>query len=114
MQVIASASYNIASYLSRMGLESMQARGRLQEGMIADITLFDPDAVTDNATYERGTVPSTGIPFVIVNGQVVVRDSRVLPAVYPGQPIRFPAEDAARFEPVDANIWADDVAAPEA
>ena len=87
-------------------------RGRLQEGMIADIVLFDPETVTDNATYEQGTRPSTGIPFVIVGGQMVVRDSRVLADVYPGQPIRFPVEDKARFEPVDATIWADDVAAP--
>jgi hypothetical protein len=114
MQVIASASYNIASYLSRTGLASMQVRGRLQEGMIADITVFDPDTVTDNATYERGTLPSSGIPFVIVNGRVVVRDSRVLPDVYPGQPIRFPVEDAPRFEPLDTAVWAADVVAPDA
>lgn len=114
MQVIASASYNIASYLSRTGLESMQVRGRLQEGMIADIVLFDPETVTDNATYEQGTRPSTGIPFVIVGGQMVVRDSRVQADVFPGQPIRFPVEETARFEPVDATIWADDVVAPDA
>ena len=100
MQVIASASYNIASYLSRTGLASMQVRGRLQEGMIADITVFDPDTVTDNATYERGTLPSSGIPFVIVNGTIVVKDSEVLKDVRPGQPIRYAVESRGRFKPL--------------
>ena len=30
----------------------------------------------------------TGIPYVIVNGTVVVKDSKVLKDVFPGQPIR--------------------------
>ncbi len=61
----------------------------MQEGMVADVTVFDPQTVTDNATYAKGTLPSTGIPHVIVNGAIVVRDSEVLKGVNPGQPIRF-------------------------
>ena len=34
------------------------------------------------------SLPSTGIPYVIVNGTVVVKNSKVLKDVYPGQPIR--------------------------
>ena len=43
------------------------------------VTVFDPDTVTDNSTLEPGknSLPSTGIPYVIVNGQVVVDDSVV-------------------------------------
>jgi N-acyl-D-glutamate deacylase len=76
----------------------------MQEGMVADITVFDPDTVTDHATYEKGTLPSTGIPYVVVNGVIVVKDSEVLKGVNPGQPIRFePAK--SRFEPITLESW---------
>ena len=52
--------------------------------MVADITIFDPENVTDNATYKNGMVPSTGIPYVIVNGTIVVKNSKVLKGVNPG------------------------------
>jgi len=104
MQIIAMSSYNSAEPLGKMGLEAMQVRGRMQEGMVADITVFDPETVTDNATYEQGTVPSTGIPYVIVNGTIVVRDSQVLKDVNPGQPIRFEPTES-RFEPITLEGW---------
>jgi hypothetical protein len=104
MQVLAMTSYNSALPLGRMGLKAMQERGRLQEGMVADITIFDPENVTDKATYAKGTLPSEGIPYVIVNGTVVVRDSKVLKGVNPGQPIRF-APEPSRFEPITLAGW---------
>ena len=36
----------------------------------------------------KAGLPSTGIPYVVVNGTIVVKDSEVLKDVYPGQPIR--------------------------
>jgi len=87
-----------------MGLKSMQERGRLQPGMVADLTIFNPETVTDNATYEKGTIPSTGIPFVVVNGMVVVRDSKVQKGVNPGQPIRY-SPVKSRFEPISIEKW---------
>jgi hypothetical protein len=105
MQIIAASSYNPAKYLGDTGLESMQKRGRMQEGMIADITIIDPQTVTDNATYAKGTLPTTGIPYVIVNGTIVVKDSIVLKDVNPGLPIRFPVETEARFEPLSLAEW---------
>ena len=101
MHVIANASYWPARHLGDTGVEAMQVRGRIQEGMVADITIFDPDTVTDNATYrirEQG-LPSTGIPYVIINGTIVVNDSQVQ-EVYPGEAIRFPAEEEGRFVPL--------------
>jgi len=73
----------------------------MQEGMVADITIFDPEKITDNATYKAGEQgrPSTGIPYVVVNGTIVVKDSTVQ-RVYPGQPIRYPVEEQGRFEPI--------------
>ncbi len=105
MQVIAASSYNPAKYLGATGLKAMQERGRMQEGMVADITIIDPQTVRDNSTYAEGTKPTTGIPYVIVNGTVVVRDSVVLYGVTPGQPIRFPVEDEGRFQPLSLEGW---------
>ncbi len=81
----------------------MDSRGRLQEGMVADITIFDAANVKGNAGYKVGTnsLPSTGIRSVIVHGTIVVKDSKVLKDVYPGQPLRYPVESKGRFEPVE-------------
>jgi len=70
----------------------LQKRGRMQVGAVADVTIFDPDKGIDNADWKTGmnSLASTGIPWVIVNGTVVVRNSEVLKGVYPGQPIRNP------------------------
>jgi len=89
MDVLATFSYNPAKYLGNTGLQAMQVRGRMQEGMIADVVVLDPRTVTDRSTYERGSVPTTGIHYVLVSGEVVVDQERVLPDVFPGQPIRF-------------------------
>jgi N-acyl-D-glutamate deacylase len=37
----------------------MQERGRIQEGMIADIVAFHPENFTENSTYQSGSLPST-------------------------------------------------------
>ncbi|SPJ27276.1 hypothetical protein [Falsiruegeria mediterranea] len=101
MLTLSQLSYTHAKRLGDTGLRAMQLRGRMQEGMIADITIFDPKTVTENATYSRGSngLPSTGIPFVLVNGTIVVKDSKVLKDVNPGQAIRFPVEEVGRFVP---------------
>ncbi|WP_223034357.1 hypothetical protein [Hanstruepera marina] len=59
--------------------EVLKKRGRLQEGAVADITIFNPESVTDNAIAKIGenSLPSTGIPYVIVNEKVVVDDSKI-------------------------------------
>ena len=67
----------------------MTSKGRIKVGADADLTIFDPAAVIDKATYEDATIPSAGIPFVIVNGQVVV-DSGKVTAARPGRGVRAP------------------------
>jgi N-acyl-D-aspartate/D-glutamate deacylase len=47
-------------------------RGLLRPGLAADITLFDPDKVKDQATFENPMQYPVGIPYVIVNGVVVI------------------------------------------
>lgn len=102
-QTLSQLSYWSALHLGQAGLESMRRRGRLQQGMVADITVFDPRTVSDRASHKLGEqgLPSTGIPFVLVNGVIVVRDS-VVQKVFPGQPIRYPVEAVGRFEPIRA------------
>jgi hypothetical protein len=105
MQIVAMSSYNTANPLGKMGLKAMQMRGRMQEGMVADITIFDPATIQDNATYAKGTLPSTGIPHMLVNGVIVMRDSEPLAGVNPGQAIRFPVEEKGRFEGLSEENW---------
>jgi N-acyl-D-aspartate/D-glutamate deacylase len=88
MLAVSKMTFLPAKFLADNGIHQMATKGRMQVGMDADITVFDPDKVKDNATPKNGGLPSTGIPYVIVNGTVVVKDSKVLKGVYPGQPIR--------------------------
>ena len=87
----------------------MQVRGRIQEGMVADITIFDPESVKENSTYKAGSngLPSTGIPYVLVNGVIVVENSKVKSDVFPGQPIRFPVEEKGRHIEATREAWLD-------
>ncbi len=52
-------------------------RGLLKLGMWADITIFDPAAVRDNATYLHPDAPPSGIEYVLVNGQVAVEHGKL-------------------------------------
>jgi N-acyl-D-glutamate deacylase len=106
MFTISQASYWVAKHLGDTGIEAMQERGRLQVGKVADITIFDPETITENSGFKVGEhgVPTTGIPYVVVNGTIVVKDSEVLP-VKPGQEIRFPIEPEGRFEPIVVEKW---------
>jgi N-acyl-D-amino-acid deacylase len=95
MDIVHNASYTPAKYFSKLGLKGMQERGRMQEGMIADITIFNPDTVADNADMKignRAALP-TGIPYVLVSGNFAVRDGQAIIGARPGQPIRY--------EPID-------------
>lgn len=68
---------------------AMANKGRIKVGADADLTIFDPATVLDRATYENGAIPSAGIPFVIVAGQVVVDNGEVSSA-RPGRAVRAP------------------------
>jgi N-acyl-D-glutamate deacylase len=93
MDGISKMTYLIAQYLQENGVEQMAHKGRIQVGADADITIFDPKTVKDNSTMKDGGLPSTGIPYVVVNGTVVVKDSKVLKGVYPGKAIRRPVQN---------------------
>jgi N-acyl-D-amino-acid deacylase len=57
--------------------------------MYADVTVFDPETVIDRATFEAPHQPSTGITYVFVNGQAVLRKG-VLTDARPGRGLRGP------------------------
>ncbi|HEV2379725.1 MAG TPA: D-aminoacylase [Terriglobia bacterium] len=50
----------------------LQDRGLLRPGMAADLTIFDPQTIKDRATFEDPSQYPAGIPYVIVNGVVVI------------------------------------------
>ena len=54
----------------------LKDRGVLKPGAYADITVFDPVAVSEGATFKQPIKPAPGIDTVIVNGAVVWRGGR--------------------------------------
>jgi N-acyl-D-aspartate/D-glutamate deacylase len=72
---------------NRLGLAR---KGRIQVGADADITIFDPNHVIDRATFEKPAQYSDGIPYVLVNGTIVVKDGKLQTDVYPGKGLRRP------------------------
>jgi len=65
-------------------------KGRIRVGADADITVFDPNRVIDQATYENPLQYSEGIQFVFVNGALVVKDGQLMEGVFPGRAARAP------------------------
>jgi N-acyl-D-glutamate deacylase len=88
MLAISKMTYMPAKFLEENGVPQMAHKGRIQVGADADITIFDPATVKDNSTPQKGGLPPTGIPYVVVNGTIVVKDSKVLKNVFPGKAVR--------------------------
>lgn len=57
----------------------LKDRGVLREKAYADVVVFDPKTVADNATFLNGHQYPSGIDFVIVNGHVAVREGKTDP-----------------------------------
>ena len=68
---------------------NLSDRGILKVGNWADVTMFDPETVIDQATFEDPHHYPMGIPYVIVNG-VVVLDEGTHTAQLPGKVLRGP------------------------
>ncbi len=92
MTAISKMSYQYAKFLEDNGVAQMADKGRIKVGADADITVFDPETVQDNSSLDKGknAAPTTGIPYVVVNGTIVVKESEVQKGVYPGQAVRAP------------------------
>jgi N-acyl-D-amino-acid deacylase len=67
----------------------LKDRGRLAEGMMADIVIFDPASIQDHATFEKPHQYATGVRDVFVNGVQVLRNGEHTGAT-PGRVVRGP------------------------
>lgn len=65
----------------RLGLSD---RGVLRQGLKADIAVFDPARVRDTATFEKPHSYAEGVPYVLVNGRLIVEGGKVTGAT-PGR-----------------------------
>jgi N-acyl-D-glutamate deacylase len=65
----------------------MKKKGRLQQGMDADIVVFDPETNSDVGTYEKPNQPAVGAQSLLVNGTLVVADGKLVVDAGPGRPI---------------------------
>lgn len=77
----------------------MARKGRVQAGADADLTLFDPDRVSDRATYLEPAQVSVGIEYVLVNGVPVIDAGKLQADVRPGRAIRAPTADLQARHP---------------
>ncbi|MCP2283387.1 Amidohydrolase family protein [Promicromonospora umidemergens] len=56
---------------ARLGLHD---RGRIVEGFVADVVVFDPATVADRATPDEPRLTAAGIPWVLVGGTPMIED----------------------------------------
>jgi len=77
--------------LAALPAENMKIdrRGRLKEGFYADMVVFDPATIQDNATFVKPHQYATGMIHVFVNGEQVLKDGEHTGAT-PGRVIRGP------------------------
>ncbi|HEY3204027.1 MAG TPA: D-aminoacylase [Thermoanaerobaculia bacterium] len=67
----------------------LKDRGVVKVGFAADLTVFDPQTVNARATFEKPNQYSEGIPYVAVNGVLVVNEGKITGAA-PGKALRGP------------------------
>ena len=85
------AVHKLAGYAAaRFGLKH---RGELKAGHFADVVLFDPNTIADQATYEEPLQPTTGMHTVLVNGTPIIEAGQPvsperLPSTLPGRHLR--------------------------
>jgi N-acyl-D-amino-acid deacylase len=67
----------------------LDRRGALRPGYFADVVVFDPARIQDQATFEQPHQFATGVRHVLVNGVLVLKDGQHTGAK-PGQVVRGP------------------------
>ena len=53
-------------------------KGRIEEGMDGDLVIFDYEKICDGATFENPIKQPKGIEYVIVNGQIAVKNNEII------------------------------------
>ena len=66
----------------------MQERGQIKSGYWADLVMFDPQIVKDNATYDEPKTPPKGISMVVINGTIGMKEGVQRPSRC-GKMLRF-------------------------
>jgi N-acyl-D-aspartate/D-glutamate deacylase len=69
-------------------------RGILKPGMAADLVAFDPATVRERSTFADPSHYSEGVPYVAVNGQLVVDEGKIISA-RPGKILKGPGYKGA-------------------
>ncbi len=64
----------------------LKDRGLLKPGYFADVLVFDPKTIRDNATYENPRIDSTGVRYLTVNGQLAIDEGTLTPTLA-GRPL---------------------------
>jgi N-acyl-D-aspartate/D-glutamate deacylase len=64
----------------------LKDRGLLKAGYFADVLVFDPKTIRDNATYENPRIDSTGVRYLTVNGQLAIDNGTLTPTLA-GRPL---------------------------
>ena len=67
---------------------NLAAVGRIAEGVAADLVLFDPATIADRTTRNRPDAPPIGIHTVLIGGQIVAQNGRLLPGPLRGRVLR--------------------------
>jgi N-acyl-D-amino-acid deacylase len=52
----------------------LKGRGRVEEGLVADLAIFNPETVIDRATFESPHQLAEGVIHVLVNGELIISD----------------------------------------
>ena len=89
MDALAKMTLMPAKRLERR-VPAMKNKGRIRLGADADLAIFDAQSIIDRATFQEPAQEASGMKFVIVNGVVIMKDSKIQPNVHPGGPIRAP------------------------
>ncbi|WP_279244659.1 amidohydrolase family protein [Candidatus Litorirhabdus singularis] len=74
--------------------EAFRRKGRIQLAMDADITIFDPLTIMDNATYQQPYREADGIAYVIVNGHAIIAEGKRVENSFPGKRILATSSDS--------------------
>jgi len=78
----------IPAQILEQSVPQMKSKGRIQEGMDADIIVFDARTVQDKATFTEPNQPAEGMEYVLVNGTPVIEKGKLVVDAHPGQAIR--------------------------
>ena len=52
----------------------LKGKGKIAEGYDADLCIFDPETILDQAEFTNCKLPNLGLNYVLVDGKVVVKD----------------------------------------